>query len=137
MAQVKTKHKLFLKYVLWVLAIVIASYILLVAFIVSGPQLKSYIEQTPFDSTEWKKSTHRSDNVKQKMVHDLLKNHKLEGMSVEDIDKLLGKPPVTDYFKDYDYVYWLGPERGMGVDSEWLGIKFQEGKVIRADILRD
>ncbi len=102
MAQVKTTHKLFLKYALTVLAIVIGGYVLLVAFVVTGPQLKGYLEQTPFDSTAWKKSTLRSDNVKQKMAHDLLNNHKLEGMSVEDINKLLGKPPATDYFKDYD-----------------------------------
>ncbi len=101
----------------------IAGYILLVAFLVTGPHLKSYIEQTSFDSIEWKKSTNHSDNVKQRMVHDLLKKHKFQGISVEDINQLLGKPPPTVYFKDYDYVYWLGPERGMGVDSEWLGIE--------------
>jgi hypothetical protein len=37
---------------------------------------------------------------------------------------LLGEPPKTEYFKEFDLVYYLGPERGfMGIDSEWLVLK--------------
>ena len=49
----------------------------------------------------------------------------VEKLQVE-IDQILGKPPKTNYFNEYDYIYWLGPERGFfGIDSEWLVIKFR------------
>jgi hypothetical protein len=52
---------------------------------------------------------------------------------------LLGTPPPTAYFRDYQFVYWLGPERGfMSIDSEWLAIRFdRNGKVMEARIVRD
>ena len=35
-----------------------------------------------------------------------------------------GVPPPTDYFREYDYAYWLGPERGLfSIDSEWLVVR--------------
>jgi len=52
---------------------------------------------------------------------------------------ILGEPPKTEYFKEFDLVYYLGPERGfMGIDSEWLVLKLgPEGRVKRATIARD
>lgn len=72
------------------------------------------------------------------MVDDLLSKHNLVGLSTKEVEVLLGKPPKTGYFKDYDYVYWLGPERStFSIDSEWLGIKFQNGVVVKVDLLSD
>ena len=43
------------------------------------------------------------------MVEDMI----LFGLGVEiQVNDLLGVPPVTEYFRDTDYVYWLGQERG-------------------------
>jgi hypothetical protein len=55
------------------------------------------------------------------MVDDLLRHHELGSMTRAAVVALLGPPTQTTYFRDYDLVYWLGPERGfMSIDSEWL-----------------
>lgn len=127
----------FLKGALWFFGIVAGIFILAVSLFIFGPSIKSYIQDVPFNSDQWKANLETHDNLKQKMVSDLLSRYTLQGMSRDEIENLLGKPPKTEYFKDYDYVYWLGPEKGMGVDSEWLGVQFNNGVVITADILRD
>jgi hypothetical protein len=58
------------------------------------------------------------------MVDDLLDKHELNGLTRAEVVALIGEPPATEYFKDFDLVYWLGPERGLiGIDSEWLVIR--------------
>jgi hypothetical protein len=131
------KLKSILKLGLYLVGITAAGYVLLVSFLIFGPSVKSYFQQTSFDSVQWKASLETGDTIKQRMVSNLLSQHKLVGMRVEEIDQLLGRPHETSYFKDYDYLYWLGPERTMGVDSEWLGIKFKSGITVKADLLRD
>lgn len=55
------------------------------------------------------------------MVDDLLATRDFHGQSRATVVELLGEPSRTGYFRDYDLVYWLGPERGpMSIDSEWL-----------------
>lgn len=92
-----------------------------------------------FVSGKWKKSLLvYSDTVRLEMVDDLLRRYKLVGMSRMELEKLLGKPPPTKYFHNYDYVYWLGPERGfISIDSEWLCVKFKGDTVVEARICRD
>lgn len=132
------RWRLFLKTILLAIGIALIGYVLLVCYLLFGHRLISYTEQIPFESSQWKAHLNDSDVIKQRMADDLLLQHKVVGLSVNEVDVLLGKPPKTQYFKDYDYVYWLGPERSaIGIDSEWLGIKFQDGVVIKADILRD
>ena len=126
-----------LKIGLLLLAFLAAGYLLFVGFLIFGPTVKSYLQQTSFESTQWKNHLDDQDRIKQKMLRDLLSQHKLIGMTVENINQLLGSPPKTSYFRDYDYVYWLGPENGLGVDSEWLCIKFRDGVVAKADVLTD
>lgn len=113
-------------------------YILLVSFLLFAPKLNSYANRSSFESSEWKAHLESKDPIKLRMVDDLLSKHNLVGLSTEEIEVLLGKPPKTEYFKGYDYVYWLGPERStFSIDSEWLGIKFERGIVVKADLLRD
>lgn len=91
-----------------------------------------------FDSTLWKNSENSELHERLWMVDDLLQSRRLIGMTRAQVDALLSKAPSTEYFSDYDYVYWLGPERGfMSIDSEWLGIKFKDDIVIDARLLRD
>lgn len=130
--------RLVLKVIFWVLGIALLGYVLLVCYLLFGHRTKSYDHKMPFESSEWKAHLNDRDIAKQRMVEDLFSAHKLVGMSIKEVEELLGKPPKTGYFKDYDYVYWLGPERSvLGIDSEWLGIKFRDGIVIKADILKD
>ena len=47
----------------------------------------------------------------------------LIGMTRADVTGLLGPPTQTDKFQQWDLVYWMGPEPGMGVDSVWLVLR--------------
>jgi len=73
------------------------------------------------------------------MADDLVNSQKLVGLTRQEVVAILGEPPKTEYFKEFDLVYYLGPERGfMGIDSEWLVLKLgPEGRVKRATIARD
>jgi hypothetical protein len=91
-----------------------------------------------FESDTWKKVRESDDPARIRMVDDLLTTHRLVGMSRPQIDALLGVPDRTSNFRAYNYVYWLGPERGLiSIDSEWLGIRFENGFAVEAKLLRD
>lgn len=106
-----------------------------------GPSIEEYLQRQPFDSAEWRKSLAQEsrDEIRLRMVDDLLDRHVLRGKTRGEIEALLGTPPRTNYFPEYDYVYWLGPERGfIRIDSEWLGLKFDgSGRVSKVSLLRD
>ncbi|MDX1987604.1 MAG: hypothetical protein SFV17_13030 [Candidatus Obscuribacter sp.] len=97
--------------------------------------------QVPFNSKVWKaglESETSTEPVRLDMVDDLLARHRLIGASRTEIEQLLGKPPKTIHFSEYEYVYWLGPERRfLSMDSEWLCLKFSNNQVIEARILAD
>mgnify|MGYP000489447428 CR=1 FL=1 len=73
------------------------------------------------------------------MVDDLLSRHNFRGMTREQTVAILGEPDKTEYFRDWDMVYWLGPERGfMSIDSEWLVFQLDgQQKVTDYKIVRD
>ena len=76
------------------------------------------------------------------VTHDFL-------LTIEAEDQPLGidayesplwpEPDKTEYFKEWDLVYWLGPERGfISIDSEWLVFRFDgQKKVTDYKIMRD
>jgi hypothetical protein len=97
-------------------------------------------EATEFSSLEWKSSEPEMtwDSLRLKMADDLVENHIKKGQSKAAVILLLGKPDKTEYFKDYDMVYYLGRERNpIGIDSEWLVIKLNSDKVESFHIVRD
>ncbi len=73
------------------------------------------------------------------MADRLMAHCDLKGMAKSEVIAMLGVPPTTGYFRDYDLVYYLGPERGwMGIDSEWLVLKLDgSGKVTQYRMPRD
>lgn len=73
------------------------------------------------------------------MADDLVENKKLIGLTRQEVLARLDEPPKTEYFKNFNLVYYLGPERGfMGIDSEWLVLKLgPEGRVVKATIAHD
>jgi hypothetical protein len=96
------------------------------------------VSRGSFDSGAWKKAANTDDPIRIKMVDDLMQTHQLVGMSRPQIDAMLGVPDKTSYFSAYDYVYWLGPERGfISIDSEWLGVRFKNQIVVEAKLLTD
>ena len=74
-----------------------------------------------------------------RMADDLVDNKKLIGLTRQGVVARLGEPPKTEYFKDFDLVYYLGPARGfISIDSEWLVLKLgPDGRVVRATIAHD
>src|SRR5262249_7543801 len=107
-----------------------------------GEVLLEYCHRVPFEPAAWKAAdrTDLQNPVRLRMVDDLLRRHRLVGMSRAEIDALLGVPEQkkTSPFGGDDYVYWLGRERSLfPIDSEWLGIKFDQDTVVEARVLRD
>jgi hypothetical protein len=91
-----------------------------------------------FDSAVWKSPSTQA-TVRLQMADDLTHHHKLIGLTRMEVVTLLGEPPKTEYFKGFDLVYLLGPERGfISIDSEWLVIRLgEDGRVNSASIARD
>jgi len=112
---------------------------LLFAVLFGTPVVKDYASRVAFDSAAWKaENGDAAQGIQIRMVDDLLARHKLVGMSRAQVEELLGVPPDTPSFREYDYVYWLGPERGfISIDSEWLVVKINDGIVVTAKIVTD
>jgi len=110
-----------------------------VAFLL-GLVLVAYLWPRPstrFDAAHWN-AKNLPASVRLQMADDLIQTHRLDGMTRSQVISLLGEPPKTPYFKDYDLVYLLGPERGfMPIDSEWLVVKFGRDGRAEAGIARD
>ena len=102
---------------------------------------KEYIGQRAFETELWRDSAqvHGPDPVRIRMVDDLLQRHDFRGWARGRVVALLGEPPRTGYFTEYDLVYWLGPERGLvPIDSEWLVFRLDAvGRVGEYRIVRD
>lgn len=111
----------------------------ILAVLFGEPVVSDYWSRVPFDAAAWKSLNRRdAEGLRAHMVDDLLRRHTLVGMTRAQVDELLGVPPPTDYFREYDYVYWLGPERGpFGIDSEWLVLKYNGDLVVGARVVTD
>jgi hypothetical protein len=140
-----------------IIGLIAASPFLFVFIVESGNQQHRKLEERKpseglhegdlsFDSTIWKRGftdnfgiIYSPDTIRLRMVDDLLHRHRLRGMTREEVVSLLGTPPETNYFPDYDLVYWLGSKRYRGFDSAWwLAIKFGgDGRVSKTALVRD
>src|SRR4030042_924998 len=115
------------------------SFAIIVAFFVVV--LIVYERPMAFDKEVWL----NSDKINQKpyprlkMADDLIKKDVLIGLTRSQVIELLGEPGDHGYFRSYDLVYWLGPERSfMGIDSEWLAILIDDnGLVSKVALVRD
>lgn len=68
----------------------------------------------------WSDPLHRRHRI----ADWLVLSHRLVGLHRNDVVALLGEPPPTEYFKEWDMVYLLGAERGfISIDSEWLVLR--------------
>ena len=94
-----------------------------------------------FDSEQWKAGAAERNTVGTRwtMVKDLQRRHSLVGMSRPEVLDLLGDSDSTSKFADYDFVYWLGAERGfVSIDSEWLVLRLDSaGTVAEARVVTD
>ncbi len=85
-----------------------------------------------FDSELWQENMlPLGSNVRLGMADRIVARHVLRGMTSSQVIDMLGKPPATDYFSEWDLVYRLGPERGfLSIDSEWLVVKLDQNEIV-------
>ena len=104
-----------------------------------GDTIQDHLRRRPFDGAAWKGEKTLTNDVRIRMVDDLLRRHSFGGMTREQLTAIVGEPDKTEYFKGWDLVYWLGPERGfMSIDSEWLVFRLDsQKKVTDYRIVRD
>lgn len=98
-----------------------------------------FSREQPFDAESWNNSAKVDKGVRLKMADYLIDHGTLSGRTRDQVVAMLGVPPATEYFGDWDLVYWLGPERGfISVDSEWLVVRFDDDNhVAEYRIVRD
>jgi hypothetical protein len=131
----RRRLKTLLIVLLAVIAIPAALYALGAAYFVFIPSAEDYAHRRKFDATLWQAPPKEDDPewpVRLCMVDDLVSSKSLDRLTRREVEALLGRDDETDKWKDWDLVYWLGPERrGMfRIDSEWLVIRFgSEGRV--------
>lgn len=93
----------------------------------------------PFDAVVWSDPARDQDDVRLGMADRLLADRTLIGLTRPQVVAMLGEPPPSGYFRDWDLVYRLGMERGyIVIDSEWLVLRLgPDGKVAQARLVRD
>lgn len=107
---------------------------------VHNPEVEGY--RVPFDTARWRSRALDQDPgwpTRLRMADDLISSRALDGLRHEDVERLLGPGDETDKWRDWDLVYYLGPERsGMRLDAEWLVIRFdQSGRVASYRLIAD
>ena len=108
-------------------------------FVISCTFWKFCLLTQEFDPVIWRDEVQIQKGVGLKMADQLIAQDKLHGLTRAEVVELLGEPPATQYFKDQDLVYRLGPERSfISIDSEWLVLHLDAtGRVRDYRIVRD
>ena len=90
-----------------------------------------------FDRAVW--LDEKQEGPRLKMADRIVSRRMLDGKARAEVVAMLGEPPKTGYFSDWNLVYWLGPERGfISIDSEWLVVRFDaHERVSDCRIVRD
>lgn len=110
-----------------------------IAWFLFGDSVQERLNRRNFDPIEWQGQKSMDKDVRIRMVDDLLRRHSFKGMTREQVIAIIGEPDKTEYFKNWDMVYWLGPERGfISIDSEWLVLRMDSRKrVLEVSVVRD
>jgi hypothetical protein len=119
--------------------------VLAAAVIAGGIMGYSHLTTRPtaFDRQAWldgARGALSQDAPRLRMADGLLRDGRLIGLTRAQVDALLGPQNTTGNFRpEYEYVYWLGAERGyISIDSEWLVLRLgPDGRVAQARLVRD
>jgi hypothetical protein len=111
-------------------------------YLVLAPRAEDYAHRMSFDSNAWRARSMHGDPAwptRLRIVDDLMASRALQRIQRNQVESLLGPGDQTDKWRDWDLVYWLGPERGLfRIDSEWLVIRFDPGsRVPDVQLVRD
>ncbi len=105
------------------------------------PSIQEYLQRIPFDFDTWKAARVGDwrNPVRLRMVDDLVRRHRLVGMSKDEIGELLGRPDgAYEEGAGAQHRYWLGPQRSfISIDDEWLHLTFEGDRVVRAVVRAD
>ena len=119
---------------------VLTHWALAAGFVLFGDIASDHWHRRRFDAAEWRRNDRSNPSwpARLTMVDDLLKRHDLHGLTRDSVETLLGpgeRPSTTEW----DFEYYLGPERGlMRIDSETLVFKLgPDGRVRDYRIARD
>jgi hypothetical protein len=90
-----------------------------------------------FDKAVWQDE--KQESARLEMADRIVARRMLDGKTRVEVLSMLGEPPKTGYFSDWNLVYWLGAERGfVSIDSEWLVVRFDaDERVSEYRIVRD
>lgn len=91
-------------------------------------------DRIPFDSEEWKnwKESEAEPSLRWNMITDLISQHKLEGMTINQVIELFGEPEIRT---KYEFYYYLGySERGINTGS--LILRLENGTVVKYEIFQ-
>jgi hypothetical protein len=113
-----------------------------VAYLTIAPTKDDNAHRRAFDPAQWRTPPPNDDvqwPMRLRMVDDLIASKRLDGLRRDELQRLLGPPDQTDKWKDWDLVYWLGPDRSyFRIDSEWLVVRFDRaGRVGAYRLIRD
>ena len=97
---------------------------------------------TQFDAAAWQLGAdplYGGEAPRLRLADGLVRSRSLLGKSASEVEAMLGPTSRSGYFREFDFVYWLGPERSfVSIDSEWLVIKLAaDGQVKEARIVTD
>ena len=109
----------------------LAATVVFVAYVLAPPS------DIAFDTTGWVAAVDDSDKTRYRMHRDLLRRHPLVGMTRDEVTALLGPPTRTNYFREWDMVYPMGPEPGFGVDLAWLVLRLADDRVVEHRVVTD
>lgn len=100
--------------------------LLAIAFLLAACGLAIAVHYAPwrqsFDPVLWN-DEEIALGERREMADDLIARRLLDGMRRSEVVALLGEPPPTEYFRDWDLVYWLGVPY-QNIDSLWLVVRF-------------
>jgi hypothetical protein len=108
--------------------IALGAFILMLSIGVVVPWLNREIQ---FDSALWQ----QQKRLRPRMIHSLLGEYQLLGISRGDVDEMLGKPSGRDSIREGNYIYWAGTDGG--IDDMWLEIDFENDIVTATRYLPD
>lgn len=115
-----------------IISIVVVVLAISISQFIFQPEINNYFNRIEFDSEQWKnwEESETDLSLRWNMVHNLRKEHELVGMTINEINELLGKPDREN--KNF-ISYHLGMS-GHGIDTGTLYLEMKNGIIIEVKL---